>query len=180
MKKYIFMKNIMLLLISIFILFKYDKNTFLFLSNIALNVIFLFVFLFLCKKNNFLFLSKRYISSCAIYLIVGAVFLCVYYKNQSNDIGVLIMLLTSSDVAFLLYVFSYTYLYKKINHQKTNEIIKELKQDIRFNDISVNFYHYRLKNNYSDSNGYNPSSGLPMVNSGFDVGGNAYGSYHRQ
>ncbi|MGA6580682.1 hypothetical protein [Providencia sp. NPDC089923] len=26
----------------------------------------------------------------------------------------------------------------------------------------------------------NPSSGLPMINSGIDIGGNAYGSHHKK
>ncbi|UEK61625.1 MULTISPECIES: hypothetical protein [Providencia] len=180
MKKYLLIKIFMVFAINILFLLKYhnDGNLIL-ISSLVTNIILFFTICFLYKNSSFLLFLKRYFGASSLFLIIGGIFVSIYYEEKSNDVGTLIILLTLNDIAFLLYFFTYNFLCKKINHQKTDEIIKELKKDIKFNNFSFNFHHYRLKSNYSDSNGYNPSSGLPMANSGFDVGGNAYGSYHR-
>lgn len=182
MKKYLLIKIFIVFAINILFLLKYHNDGDYFLiSCLIINFILFFSFCYLYKNSFFFIFLKKYIGVSSLFLIVGAIFVSIYYKEKSNDIGMLIILFTLSDVAFLLYFIFHEYLYKKLKLIKIKRIAKEIKSDMNFNKLSSDFYYRK-----SDSSNElktplnNPSSGLPMINSGIDIGGNAYGSHHKK
>ncbi|EOW0440650.1 hypothetical protein ACN3ZE_001981 [Providencia rettgeri] len=181
MGKCFLIKVFIILVINTLFLLKYhDDGFFIFTAGIFLNVIVFFLACMLYKNSVFLHFLSRYIGASGVFLIIGAVFVSLYYKEKNNEVGVFILLLTLSDVGFLIYFFFYKYIFRNIRALKKSKIVEELKRDTKFNNLTSDLYYRRpVGTNEPQAPLNNPASGLPMANSSIDIGGNAYGSYHK-